>query len=93
MKFIVMGLYPCSYVLLDNTILTLSNCIVRGRELQSSGHAFLLLAPNHTANLQHIKSQTSSSEVKALGVQGKEPTVTSDYSRKLQRKKQISAVP
>lgn len=55
MKFTVMELYPCSYVL-DNVILTLFGCIVRtneGRELQSSGHAFLLPAPNHTGNLQH----------------------------------------
>lgn len=35
MKFIVMGLYPCSYVLLDNIILTLFGYIVRKTWVES----------------------------------------------------------
>lgn len=80
MKFTVMELYPCSYVL-DNVIITLFGCIVRtnrGRELQSSEHAFLLPAPNHTGSLQHTKSQKSPSEVNNPDVRRREPTVRLD---------------
>ena len=80
MKFTVMELYPFSYVL-ENVILTLFGCIVRtnrGRELQSSEHAFLLPAPNHTGSLQHTESQKSPSEVNNPDVQRREPTVRLD---------------
>ena len=46
-----------------------------GRELQSSGRAFLLSVPNHTGNLQHTKSQKSPSAVNALDIQRREPTM------------------
>lgn len=59
-KFTMMGLYPCSYVLLDNIILPYLG-ILQGQTgvecCKAQDIAFPLTVSNHRGNVQHTKSQ------------------------------------